>query len=149
METKHSRGFNDLDTRDRRVDSQLEHLPPQELDPNDRVVELAALVRLVSLPTGGISAAWAGWVVRGNWLASLTAVLPGVAAGYVVSQIVSSVVYRTADGKTRVVKVGSGSIAVTIPAGLAGGVSTAIVIVASALFLTTEGRTARLAGVPL
>jgi hypothetical protein len=48
---------------------------------------------------------------------------------------VSRLVYKTAEGNTTVVKVGSASLSVTIPAGLAGGISTAVAVGVIALLV--------------
>jgi hypothetical protein len=52
-----------------------------------------------------------------------------------VGQIVARILYRTADGNTTVVKVGSASLSVTIPAGLSGGIVTAIIVTLIALLI--------------
>jgi hypothetical protein len=98
-------------------------------------VELAALANSVALVTGAVSGAWAVWLIKKDWPASLGAFFMGAAIGFGVAQVVARVLYRTADGNTTVVTVGSASLAVTIPAGLAGGVTTAGVVAGLALLL--------------
>jgi hypothetical protein len=123
-------------------------MPPQGLNPGDRVVDLAALVRSAALSTGAASAAWVVWLVRGSWFTSFAALLIGAALGCLVAEIVSRARYRRG-GNTTVVKVGSGSLGPTIAAGLAGGVTTAIVVGCAALLLFGTGNAALWFGVAL
>ncbi len=124
-------------------------IPPQGLSPGDRVVDLAALVRSAALGTSAVSAAWVAWLVRGGWLTSLAALLIGAALGYLVAEIVSCVRYRRG-ANTTVVKVGIDSLVSTIPAGLAGGIPTAIVVAFVALLLFgADNHAALLFGVSL
>lgn len=109
-------------------------MPPQGLSPGDQAVDLAALVRSAALGTGAVSAAWVTWLVRKSCLTSLAALLIGAVLGYIVAEVVSRVRYRRG-GNTTVVKVGSRSLISTIPAGLAGGIPTAIAVAVVALLL--------------
>ncbi len=109
-------------------------MPPQGLSSGDRVVDLAGLVRSAALGTGAVSGAWVTWLVHKSWLASLGALVIGAALGYIVAEVISRVLYRRG-GNTKVLKVGSRSLVATIPAGLAGGIPTAIVVALVALIL--------------
>ena len=103
-------------------------MPPQGLNPGDRVVALAALTISVAVTTGAIAAAWIVYLIKKSWLLSAGALVAGAVVGFAVGQIVARLLYRTADGNTTVVKVGSASLRATIPAGLAGGITSAIAI---------------------
>jgi hypothetical protein len=125
-------------------------MPSQGLSPGDRVVELASLVQSAAIISGSVAGAWVVWLIKKNWLPSLGAFFAGAALGFVVAQIVARVLYRTADGQTTVVMVGGASLTSTIPAGLAGGIPTAILVAGLALLLSgTDGQALSLFGVAL
>jgi hypothetical protein len=102
-------------------------MPPSNLNPGDRVVELAALVISAAVTTGAIASAWILWLIKKSPLASAGALIAGAVVGFLVGQLMGRVLYHTA-GNTVVVKVGSASLSSTIPAGLVGGVVTALAI---------------------
>jgi hypothetical protein len=103
-------------------------MPPEGLNPGERVVELAGLLHSAAIATGALTGAWLLWLIKKNWLASLGALLSGAALGFVVAHVLARLLYRTAEGNTTVVKVGTASLVSTIPAGLLGGVATAVAI---------------------
>lgn len=110
-------------------------MPPEGLNPGDRVVELAGLLHSTAIATGAVAGAWLLWLIKKSWIASLGALLGGAAIGFVVAHLLARLLYRTAEGNTTVVKVGSASLASTIPAGLAGGVTTAVAVVVLAVLI--------------
>jgi hypothetical protein len=110
-------------------------MPPSNLNPGDRVVELAALAVSAAVATGAVSGAWVVWLIKKSWLASAGAFIPGAVIGFSVSQILVRLLYRTPDGKTTIVKIGSAALSATIPAGLAGGITTAVAVGLSAMLL--------------
>lgn len=125
-------------------------MPLQGLTPGDRVVELAGLVRSAAIISGSVTGAWVVWLIKTNWLVSLGALFAGATIGFVVAQIVARMLYRTADGQTVVVRVGGASLTSTIPAGLAGGVPTAVLVAGLALLLPgVDGQAASLFGAAL
>jgi hypothetical protein len=110
-------------------------MPPEGLNPGDRVVELAGLLHSAAIATGALTGAWLLWLIKKNWVASLGALVGGAALGFVVAHVLALLLYRTAEGNTTVVKVGSASLASTIPAGLAGGLAAAVAVAFIAVFL--------------
>jgi hypothetical protein len=102
-------------------------MPPQGLNPGDRVVELGALAISAAVVTCAIAGAWILWLIKKSWLASAGALVAGAVVGFVAGQLVARILYRTG-GNATVVKVGSASSSSTIPAGLAGGVVTGIAV---------------------
>ncbi|MBI5758471.1 MAG: hypothetical protein HZA46_08140 [Planctomycetales bacterium] len=102
-------------------------MPPQGLNPSDRVVELGALAISAAVSTGAVAGAWILWLIKKSWLASAGSLVAGAVVGFVVGQLVARILYRTG-GNTAVVKIGSASLSATIPAGLAGGVATAVAV---------------------
>jgi hypothetical protein len=91
-------------------------------------------VRSAALITGAVSAALVTWLAGKSWVTLVAAILIGAALGYVVAESVSRARYRR-DGNITVVKVGRSSLVSTIPAGLAGGIPTAIMVPFVALLL--------------
>jgi hypothetical protein len=110
-------------------------MSPEGLNPGDRVVELAGLLLSAAIATGALTGAWLLWLIKKNWVASLGALLGGAALGFAVAHVLVRLHYRTAEGSTTVVKVGSASLTSTIPAGLAGGLATAVAVAVIAVFL--------------
>jgi hypothetical protein len=110
-------------------------MPPQGLNPGDRVVELAALAVSAAVATGAVAGAWMVWLLKKSWVASAGSFIAGAVVGFAAGQLVGRILYRTAEGNTSVVKVGSASLSATIPAGLAGGITTAIAVGLLALLI--------------
>ncbi len=109
-------------------------MPPQGLNPGERVVELAALAISAAVATGAVASAWILWLIKKSWVISAGALIGGAVIGFLVGQLVGRVLYRTG-GNTTVVKVGSASLPSTVPAGLAGGVVAAIAVGVLALLI--------------
>jgi hypothetical protein len=97
------------------------------LNPGDRVVELAGLVISAAVATGAVAGAWLLWLIKKSWLMSTGGFVAGAAVGFGAGHLMARILYRTG-GNTTVVKVGAASLASTIPAGLAGGIVTAITL---------------------
>ena len=110
-------------------------MPPQGLNPGDRIVELAGLVQSAAIITGAVTAAWLMWRIKRSWAASSAAFVAGAVLGYGMAQVVGRVLYRGADGQTTVVKAGIGALGSAIPAGLAGGLSAAVLVALLALVI--------------
>src|SRR2546430_1476384 len=100
-------------------------MPPQGLNPGDRVVELAGLAISAAVATGAVSSAWILWVIKQSWLISAGSLIASAVVGFFAGQLVARILYQ-AGGNTTVVKVGSASLSSTITAGLIGGVVTGI-----------------------
>lgn len=109
-------------------------MPLSNLNPGDRVVELAALVISAAVATGAVASAWILRLIKKSLLVSAGALIAGAVVGFLVGQLVGIVLYRTG-GNTTVVKVGSASLSATIPAGLVGGVVTALAVAILALLI--------------
>jgi hypothetical protein len=102
-------------------------MSPQELQPGDRVVELAAVAVSAAVFTGALFGAYLGWLVKKAWLVSVEALVTGLVSGWMVGEAIAQLVYLPAGGNTTLVKAGAASLSATIPAGLAGGVAAGIV----------------------
>jgi hypothetical protein len=103
-------------------------MPPQGLNPGDRVVELAALAVTAAVATGMVAGPWTIWLIKKNWLASVGALVASAVIGFAMGQLLAQLLYRTPGGNTTVIKVGSASLSATISAGLSGGIATAVAI---------------------
>ena len=110
-------------------------MPPLNLNPGDRVVELAALVTSAAIATGAVAGAAIVWLIKKSWLASAGAFVAGAVLGFIIAQFVGRLLYRIAAGNTTVVKVGSASLPATITAGLAGGLITGVAIALVAVLI--------------
>lgn len=111
-------------------------MPPSNLHPGDRVVELGALAVSAAVVTGAIASVWIAWLIKKSWLVSAGSLVVGGAVGFAAGQLVARILYRTGENTT-VVKVGSASLSATIPAGLAGGITAAAAIGFLAILLFT------------
>jgi hypothetical protein len=124
-------------------------MPPEGLNPGDRVVELAALAVSAAVATGAVAGAWILWLIKKSWLLSVASLVAGAVVGFFAGQLVAHILYRTG-GNTTVVKIGSASLSSTIPAGLAGGVAAAVAIVLLAfLIFGARSRASSLFGVAI
>ena len=103
-------------------------MPHPGLKPGDMVVDLAGMVVSAAVATGGIVGAWLLWLIKRSELVSAGAFVAGAVVGLVCAQVLARILYRTAAGNTTVVKVGISSLSLTIRAGLAGGVTSALVV---------------------
>ena len=112
-----------------------EQLPPQTLSPGYRVVELGAVAQSAAVITGVVAGLWLMRLIGRSWLASGIAFAAGAALGFAVGNVVARTRYRSADGRTVVAKVGVGALGSAVPAGLAGALSTAVMIALLALVL--------------
>jgi hypothetical protein len=99
-----------------------------DLKPGERVVELAAVSVSAAVVAGAAAGAWVAWIVKQGWTESALGFVAGAALGYGLGQLVARHFYRTDDGHTSVVRVGSGSLPSTLRAGLMGGILAAAAI---------------------
>jgi len=113
-------------------------MPPSNLNPGDRVVELAALVMSAAVATGAVASAWILWLIKKSWLASTGAFIAGAVVGFLAGRLVGRVLYRTG-GNTTIVKVGRASLSSTIRAGLAGGIVAALAVAVLAVLIFSTG----------
>lgn len=124
-------------------------MKPQNLNSGDRVVDLAGLTVSAAVVTGAIASAWLIWIIKKSWLVSAGAFIAGIVVGFGVGQLVARIFYRTGENTT-VVKVGRASLSSTIPAGIAGGVATAIVVgLVALLIFSVESQVLSLFGVAI
>ena len=118
-------------------------MPDSPLQPGERVVELAGVVQSVAIFSGAVAASLTSWFAKRSWAVSGISFVVGAFVGFLVGMAAARVFYRTADGMTTIVRVGSSSLPATIRAGLAGGVLTALVVAAgSVLFLSAPAQSA-------
>src|SRR4051812_29074037 len=87
-----------------------------QLNPGDRVVELAALAKSAAVVAGALTAAVGAWLAGRPWPTSLGVLVCGGLLGVVIGLVVGRVLYRTADGQTSVVRVGRVALPVALPA---------------------------------
>src|SRR5881628_2756441 len=52
-------------------------MPPQGLNPGDRVVDLGALAISAAVATGAVASAWILWLIKKNWLALAGSLVAG------------------------------------------------------------------------
>lgn len=124
-------------------------MPSKGLKPGDRVIDIGGLVQTAALFSGGVAGAWIVWLARRSWLASIGAFVAGALLGIAVAWVVARVLYRPRPGYTTVVRAGPRSLPFTIPASLAGGVSTAVVVALAASLVPGVGNLATTAGISL
>lgn len=98
-----------------------------DLNPGDRVVELAALAVSAGVATGAIAGACVLGFIERSWLGAAGGFCAGAVAVLLIAQPLARSLYRTGDDTT-VVKVGSESLRATIPAGLVGGVAAGVTV---------------------
>ena len=104
--------------------------------PGDRVVDLAATLRSAALVSGGISCAVSLWIIRQSMWWSAVALAAGAVAGLGIGVVLAPRVFPATAGHVVVVKVGPGSLAATLKAGLPGAViaGTVAAAVAAGIF---------------
>lgn len=114
------------------------NMPPQ-INSGDRVVELAALVVTAAVTAGSIAGAWIMWLIKKNWAASIGAIFIGAVLGFATARVLANIIYRSPNGDTVVVKIGSASLSSTIPAGLIGGIAAGVVMALGAMLVFGAG----------
>ena len=107
----------------------------KQLKPGDLVVELAALAQSAATFSGAVAGAGTVWLTGGSWATVVAALLAGGLVGLMTGFLVARVLYRSGDGQTTVVRVGTRALSSAIPAGLAGGLSPVFVVGAAAILL--------------
>jgi hypothetical protein len=106
-----------------------------QFSPGDRVVELAALAHTAAVVAGALTAVTNTWLGHRPWPVSLLALAGGGFAGFVVGLVVGRLLYRTADGRTAVVRVGRGALPAALRAALAGSLTSATAAAGLAVWL--------------
>ena len=90
------------------------------LAPGDRVVDLSASLRSAATVSGAISGAVSLWILKQSLLWSAGALVVGAAVGLCIGLLLGPLVFPASPGNVVVVKVGPGSLAATLKAGLVG-----------------------------
>jgi hypothetical protein len=103
-------------------------MSPQELQPGDRVIELAAVAVSAAVFTGAVCGVCLSWLTKKSWLVSVEALVTGLVTGWIAGESIAHLVYLTGGGNTKLVKAGVASLSATIPAGLMGGIATGILV---------------------
>lgn len=106
------------------------------------MVALAIVVQSVSLLVGAVAGTATTWLARRSWVASFVGFLLGGLVGSVTGPFLARLLYRTADGMTTIVRVGTSSLPATVGAGLAGGLTTALAVAALAALLPSARKKA-------
>jgi hypothetical protein len=100
----------------------------QILRTGDKVVELAALAISSAVTTGVLVSGVLVFLISHSWLWTCGGLIAGAAIGLLTGRRVAKKFYRSAEGMTTVVKVGTSSLTATIGAGWAGGILAAFII---------------------
>jgi hypothetical protein len=102
----------------------------QNIVSGDRVVDLAASLRFATLVAGAISCAVALWIIKQNFLWSITALFVGGIAGLCIGLVLGPLIFSAAPGQVAVVKLGPGALAQTLKGTLIGAVISGLVVTA-------------------
>lgn len=99
-----------------------------ELQPGERVIELAASVRTASLVAGIASGAITGWVSQHNIAISAITALGGGVVGYIIGVCIGRIIFPATLGNVAVVKIGISSLPLTIKGGISGAIIASILV---------------------
>lgn len=101
-----------------------------EFQPGDKVVELGAMVRSVTIAAGAISAALLLILARQNGGHCVVGFLGGAVTGFMTGLFLSRLLYTDGNGNVRVVQAAPENLPVTLRAALTGaGCQTVVVLV--------------------
>ena len=114
------------------------------LNPGDKVVDLAGLVRSSAMITGAITLPLALWMLEQDAIWIVVAIVAGGVVGVVLGALLGRVFFPAREGHVFVVKLGPGALPLALKASLNGGVCTGILIGLSSPLLLSEVRTVTL-----
>ena len=89
-----------------------------ELQPDDKVIELAALARSSAMITGAVLLEIAAWLIKLSFILCFAALVVGAVAGWLVGMIVGKCLYPAIAGRTVIVEAGRSALPATFKAAL-------------------------------
>ncbi|MBV9470946.1 MAG: hypothetical protein JO316_05470 [Abitibacteriaceae bacterium] len=99
-----------------------------ELQAGDKVVELGAMVRSVTVATGSISSTLLLFLARQSLGSCLTAFLIGAITGFIIGLLLSRLLYADGKGNVKIVKATPANFPITVSAALKGGTCQTVVV---------------------
>ncbi len=99
-----------------------------ELQPGERVVDLGAMVRSVTMATGGISSALLLFLAKQNVGHCFAGFLVGAISGLILGLIFSRIFYTARDGNVHVVPAALQNLPVSLSAALKGALCQTVVV---------------------
>ncbi len=106
-----------------------------DLQPGDRVIELAAMSRSAGMFSGLIAIPLTVFCLTRSWLWTVLAIIAGLVIGYGVALTMGRLMFPTVDGNVVVVKHGSGSIFAAMRASLAPSIVISVLMVVVTMVL--------------
>ena len=104
------------------------------LQPGDRVVDLSALTQSASLFGGAVAGAVSVWLAKRSVAWSFSALIAGAVFGIFIGNLLGRT-YLSAGGHRTVLRVGVEALPSAAPAGLLGGIVSALVMSTIAVFV--------------
>lgn len=98
------------------------------LNPGDKVVDLAGLVRSCAMVTGALTLPIALWILDQDIVWIVSSVVVGGALGFLLGALLGLVFFPVREGHVFVVKLGPGALPLAMKAGLNGGVCAGILM---------------------
>ena len=95
-------------------------MPPSELQPGDKVIELAALARSSAMITGAVLLEVIAWLLKLSVLLCFATLVAGAVVGWFIGMIVGKCLYPVTTGNAVVVKTGGASLPAAFKAALPG-----------------------------
>lgn len=117
------------------------------LNPGDKIVDPAALVRSSAMVVGALTLPLALWMLEQDIVWIVLAVVAGSVIGFLLGALLGRIFLPRRDGQVLVIKLGPGALASALKASLNGGVCTGILIgLLSPLFLSEATKVTPLIG---
>jgi hypothetical protein len=98
------------------------------LNPGDKVVDLAGLVRSSAMVTGALTLPLALWILEQDIVWIVSAVAAGGALGFLLGALLGRLFFSAPGGQVWIVKLGPGALPLALKAALNGGVCVGILI---------------------
>ncbi len=114
-------------------------MPNATLNPGDKVVDLAGLLRSCAMVTGALTLPLALWILEQSIVWILAAVVAGGVVGILLGAVLGRAFFPAREGHVFVVKLGPGALPLALKAALNGGVCAGVLIGLSAPLVLSAG----------
>lgn len=102
-----------------------------DLQAGDKVVELGAMVRSVTITTGAVSSALLLFLAKQSWGSCLLGFLIGATTGFIIGLLLARFLYSDGKGNVKIIKATPANFPVSLSAALKGAACQTLVVLIS------------------